>query len=159
MIIVFIKANVKLTMGHTLVRDIMRKSVISIDESMSVKDAATMMDDANVGSIIVTKNNSPAGILTERDFVKRVASKDIPLSTKVSDIMSKPLIVIGPDETVWESAEVMQKNNIHKLPVQENNTIIGIITTTDLVKICSVGSDSNMRDICDQILLRMEKTS
>jgi len=131
---VFIKAVVELTMGYTFVKDVMRKSVISIDESMSIKDAATMMDDANVGSIIITKNNSPVGILTERDFVKRVASKDTPLSTKVSDIMSEPLIVIGPDETVWESAEVMQKNNIHKLPVQENDTVIGMFTTTDLVK-------------------------
>lgn len=51
----------------------------------------------------------------------------------------------------------MKEKLIHKLPVKENNEIIGIITTTDIVKIASIGSDSEMRKICDQILLRMKK--
>ena len=71
--------------------------------------------------------------------------------------MSSPLIEIDPNETVWEAAQIMKINNIHKLPVRKDNQIIGIITTTDLVKICSVGSDSEMRRICDQIITRMEK--
>ena len=70
--------------------------------------------------------------------------------------MSSPLISIGPNETIWEAAESMKVNNIHKLPVIENNMIMGIITTSDLVEICSVGSDSEMRRVCDQILLRMQ---
>ena len=71
--------------------------------------------------------------------------------------MSSPLIAIGPDETVWEAAQIMKTKNIHKLPVKQDNQIIGIVTTTDLVKICSVGSDSEMRRICDQIITRMEQ--
>ncbi len=136
----------------------MKTNVLSIDSSMTVKDAACMMDEANVGCIIITKDNSPLGILTERDFVKKIASKSKALSTPLSEVMSFPLTLIGPDETVWEAAEMMKQKGIHKLPVQEDNKIIGIITTTDLVKICSVGSDSSMRDICDQILLRMKDT-
>jgi signal-transduction protein with cAMP-binding, CBS, and nucleotidyltransferase domain len=50
----------------------------------------------------------------------------------------------------------MKEKQIHKLPVKENDQIIGIVTTTDIVKISSVGSDSEMRRICDQILLRMK---
>ena len=71
--------------------------------------------------------------------------------------MSSPLISIDPDETVWEAAEEMKVNNIHKLPVIKENKITGIITTSDLVQICSVGSDSEMRRICDEILTRMQK--
>ena len=145
-------------MAHTFVKDVMKTNVISIDSSMTVKDAACMMDDANVGCIIITKDNTPSGILTERDFVKKIASKNKALSTPLSEVMSAPLTIIDPDETVWEAAEMMKQNGIHKLPVQEGNKVIGIITTTDLVEICSLGSDSSMRNICDQILLRIKDT-
>ena len=53
----------------------------------------------------------------------------------------------------------MKANNIHKLPVKKDDQIIGIVTATDLVKLCSIGSDSEMRRICDQILTRMQKKS
>ena len=145
-------------MAHTFVKDVMKTNVISIASSMTVKDAACMMNDANVGCIIITKDNIPSGILTERDFVKRIAAKDKALSSKVSEVMSSPLTMISPEETVWEAAEMMKQNGIHKLPVQEGNKVIGIITTTDLVEICSLGSDSSMRNICDQILLRIKDT-
>lgn len=145
-------------MAHTFVKDVMKTNVISIDSSMTVKDAACMMADANVGCIIITKDNTPSGILTERDFVKKIASKNKALSTPLSEVMSAPLTMIGPDETVWEAAEMMKQNVIHKLPVQEGNKVIGIITTTDLVELCSLGSDSTMRNICDQILLRIKDT-
>ena len=142
-------------MDNTFVKDVMQKNVISIDSQMSVKNAAEMMSDTDVGAIIITKDNKPTGILTERDFVKRIAAKDKPLSTPLSEVMSTPLIVIDPEETVWEAAELMKTNDIHKLPVQEGESVIGMITTTDLVEICSLGSDSSMRNIVDQIIIRM----
>jgi CBS domain-containing protein len=117
-----------------------------------------MMTDANVGCVIVTSNNKPIGIITERDFVK-IAAEGKPLFTELSGVKSFPLIVTGPDETVWEAAETMKTKNIHKLPVQDGDKVIGIVTTSDLVKICSVGSDSQMRHLCDQILMRMKNNS
>jgi len=144
-------------MAHTFVKDVMRKNVISIDQDMTIKDAAIMMDDSNVGCVIVTNKNTPIGILTERDFVKRVSAKEKPLSTRLSEVMSTPLITVSDDETIWEAAEIMKKNKIHKMPVQQNNKIVGILTASDIVKICSLGSDSSMREICDQILLRISK--
>ena len=145
-------------MESTFVKDIMKKNVLSIDESMSVQDAAQMMSDTDVGCVIVTSKNKPVGILTERDYVKIVAEGK-PLVTKLSGVKSFPLIVTGPDETIWEAAEIMKTRNIHKLPVQDDDTVIGIVTTSDLVKICSIGSDSQMRHICDDILMRMKKNS
>ena len=144
-------------MAHTFVKDIMRKNVISINQEMTIKDAAIMMNDSNVGCVIVTKKNIPIGIFTERDFVRRVSAKEKPISTSLSEVMSTPLITVSPDETIWEAAEIMKKNKIHKIPVQQNNKIIGMLTATDIVKICSLGSDSSLREICDQILLRISK--
>ncbi|MEK6866385.1 MAG: CBS domain-containing protein [Thermoproteota archaeon] len=144
-------------MGHTFVKDVMISDLTTLDVSTSIRDAAKLMDEKDIGCIIVTKNQLPIGILTERDFVKRIAAKEKSLTASLEEVMSSPLIEIDPNETVWEAAQIMKTNNIHKLPVKKNNQIIGIVTTTDLVKICSIGSDSEMRKICDQIITRMQK--
>ncbi len=143
-------------MAHTFVKDIMRKAVVSIDSAMTVKDAAVMMDDANVGCVVITRGNAPIGIITERDFVKRVVSQEMDLATPLADVMSFPLITVDCDDTVWEAAEIMKKNKIHKVPVEYQGKLVGIITTTDIVKICSMGSDSEMRNIADSILTRLK---
>ncbi len=142
--------------GH-LVSDIMKKKIISIDESETIKKAASMMNEAEIGSIIITKDNIPVGILTERDFVTKIASKDISLSVPVSQVMTHPLLVIAPNQTVWEVAEIMRNMGIHRVAVQEGGKIIGMVTTTDLVKIVSIGSDSNLHKIADLIFSRQEK--
>ncbi|MCV0372801.1 MAG: CBS domain-containing protein [Nitrosarchaeum sp.] len=144
-------------MAHTFVKDVMIRDLAELDASITINEAAKMMDYRNIGCIIVTKDNSPVGILTERDFVKKITAKEIPPTYSLDKVMSSPLIAIGPEETVWEAAQIMKTKNIHKLPVMQDGKVIGIITTTDLVKICSVGSDSEMRRICDQILTRMEQ--
>jgi signal-transduction protein with cAMP-binding, CBS, and nucleotidyltransferase domain len=144
-------------MGHTFVKDVMISDLTTLDVSTSIRDAAKLMDEKDIGCIIVTKNQLPIGILTERDFVKRIAAKEKSLTTSLEEVMSSPLIEIDPNETVWEAAQIMKTNNIHKLLVKQDNQIIGIVTTTDLVKICSIGSDSEMRKICDQIITRMQK--
>ena len=144
-------------MAHTFIKDIMINNLAVLDISATIKDAANLMDEKNIGCIIVSKENLPVGIITERDFVKRISAKEKSLTSSLEQVMSSPLIAINPDETVWEAAQIMKTNNIHKLPVLQDDKIIGIITTTDLVKICSIGSDSEMRQICDQILTRMEQ--
>ncbi len=144
-------------MAHTFVRDVMIDKVNSLDSLATIKEAAKLMDDKNIGCIIATRDGLPVGILTERDFVKRIVSKEKPITSPIEQVMSSPLISIDPDETVWEAAEEMKENHIHKLPVIEDNKVVGIITTSDLVEICSIGSDSEMRKICDQILTRMQK--
>jgi signal-transduction protein with cAMP-binding, CBS, and nucleotidyltransferase domain len=142
-------------MGSTFVNQFMNKTVLTADKSTSLQEAAQNMAKLNIGCVIVTENSKPIGIISERDFVTKVAAEGRPLFTEISEVMSSPLITIEPDETIWEASEMMKEKLIHKLPVKENDKIVGIITTTDIVKISSVGSDSEMRRICDQILLRM----
>jgi len=139
------------------VRDIMTEKVVSIDETKTIKEAASMMNEARIGSIIITKDDTSVGILTERDFVTKIAAKEIPLSTPLSEVMTKPLLVVGPNQTVWEAADIMKNMEIHRVAVQEGNKIIGMVTTTDLVKICSIGSDSNLQRVADLIFSRQQK--
>lgn len=142
-------------MAHTFAKDVMKKEIIELDGSVSIQDAASKMTNAKVGSVIVTSEGKHVGILTEKDFIS-IAAEGRPLFTAISEVMSSPIISIDSEETVWEAAELMKEKNIHKIPVQENDKIVGILTATDLVKICSLGSDSEMRRICDQILTRMQ---
>lgn len=123
---------------------------------MTVKDAAIMMADTNVGCVVITRGNAPIGILTERDFVKRIVSEERDLSTPLADVMSFPLIAVDSEDTVWEAAEIMKRNKIHKVPVEDQGKLVGIITATDIVKLCSMGSDSEMRHIADAILIRLQ---
>ncbi len=143
-------------MNSTFVNQVMNKNVLTADKSTSLQDAAQKMQKLNIGCVIVTENNNPIGIITERDFVTKVAAEGRPLFTEISEVMSSPLITIGSEETVWEASESMKEKGIHKLPVKENDQIVGILTTSDIVKISSSGSDSQMRKICDQILTRMK---
>ena len=145
-------------MAFTFVKDIMTKNVITIESGKTVKDAAEKMENANVGSIVITDGTAPVGILTERDFVNRVIGKDKPSTTLVSEVMSLPITVVGPDETVWDVAEVMRSKGIHKVPVQDGNKLVGIFTATDLVRVCSYGSDSQMRKVTEQILVRLKNS-
>ncbi|MFQ5476386.1 MAG: cyclic nucleotide-binding/CBS domain-containing protein [Nitrosopumilus sp.] len=143
-------------MDSTFVNQVMNKDVLTADKSTSLQDAAQKMKELKIGCVIVTEGTNPVGIITERDFVTKVAAEGRPLFTEVSEVMTSPLITIDPEETIWEASEMMKEKGIHKLPVKENGQIIGIVTTTDIVKISSVGSDSEMRRICDQILTRMK---
>ncbi len=143
-------------MNSTFVSDVMSKSILSLDKSTSVQEAAEHMKKLCIGCVIVNDDSNPIGIITERDFVTKIAAEGRPLFTEIKEVMSSPLITIDSDETIWEASELMKEKLIHKLPVKENDEIVGIITTTDIVKISSVGSDSEMRRICDQILLRMK---
>ncbi|NIP61387.1 MAG: CBS domain-containing protein [Nitrosopumilaceae archaeon] len=145
-------------MTHTFVKDVMIDELATLDASTKILDAAKLMAEKNIGCVIVTEKDLPVGIITERDFVRRIVAQEISHQSPVVEVMTTPLITIDPDETVWEAAQIMKTNNIHKLPVQKAHKIMGIITTTDLVRICSAGSDSEMRRICDQIIARMEKT-
>ncbi|MBM2819044.1 MAG: signal transduction protein [Nitrosarchaeum sp.] len=137
----------------TLVQDIMKKVVLSIDASMAVIDAAKMMDDASVGAIVVIQENIAVGIITERDIVKRVVAKGKPSQINVKEVMSPNLVVINPNNTVLDLAQLMKERQIHRVPVVKDDRLIGMVTSFDLVRFCSIGGEPEVSKITDQILL------
>ncbi|HYL65515.1 MAG TPA: CBS domain-containing protein [Candidatus Limnocylindrales bacterium] len=135
-----------------LVKNMMKKQVISIDSSLTVKDAAKMIEDSGAGCLVVTEKNAPIGIITERDFVTRITGLERSPSTSVREAMSSPLIVTSPDRTAKQLADLMKEKKIHKVPVVEGNQLVGIVTATDLIKKCIVDSDIEMRQICNSFV-------
>lgn len=145
-------------MDEYFASDIMKEQIVTVDSTATVMDAAKKMDEKNIGCVVVMEKEKPVGILTERDFIKKIVINEKPLSTPVRNAMSSPLISIDPDATVWELAELMKLKRIHKVPVVRENKLLGIVTTTDIANLCSIGSDSEMRQVCQQILLRLHQS-
>jgi CBS domain-containing protein len=102
----------------------------------TIKGLADQMNEHGRGAIvIVDSKNSPIGIITERDIVRRVVSagKD-PSKTNASDIMSKPVITGDPEMSIYNAALTMTRYNIRRLPIVRDNTIYGIVTASDMAK-------------------------
>lgn len=115
--------------------DVMVEDVITVEDEATAKKAVELMNKHEIGCLIVVKRGNPAGIVTERDMLKRILleSKN-PEKVKVKEIMSKPLIVGKPQMDIQDAAKLMFKRNIKKLPVADNDHLIGLVTLTDLVR-------------------------
>ncbi len=116
-----------------LVKDIMTKALISVDESTTVFQIAKMMERGGFGAIIVKKGSRPAGIITDRDFAIKIAVNKYPLDTQVNKVASYPLQTIESGESVLTAAKVMAKKKIRKLIAVRDGRVVGIITSTDIV--------------------------
>ncbi len=117
-----------------LVRDVMSRDVVVISEEQTALEAAKLMRDYDVGSVIVVSNGKPVGIITERDLVVRVLAKGMsPEAVKARDVMSKPLEFVDPNVEITEAARRMAKRNIRRLAVMEKGKLVGIITSKDIL--------------------------
>jgi len=117
------------------IENVMIKDVISAEETVPVKKAVELMSLNEIGCLIVMKKEKPVGIVTERDILKRVLfeSKD-PEKTKISEIMSKPLIVGKPQMELEQAANLMVEQKIKKLPITQGGKLVGLITLTDILQ-------------------------
>ena len=116
------------------VKDFMTKGVLTIDKDKTILEAAELMTQKRVGDIVVLDGEIPRGIVTERDFIRRVIVKRKPLNSKISDIMTQPLITIGPEASLNVAARRMVNNKIRRLPVMKHHKLIGIIVVSDFAK-------------------------
>ncbi len=121
------------SLAETLVKDIMNKSLITADSSTTVFQIANLMAKGGIGAIIVKKDNIPAGIITDRDFAIKIATQKLPLDTAIDKVASYPLSTINLNESILVAADTMSSKKLRKLAVVENEKVIGIITSTDLV--------------------------
>ena len=127
--------------------DVMTKSVISVDATLTINETAKMMEDAKVGAVIVMEDNVPVGIVTDRDFSVKVAAHTYQITEHVKQRMSSPLFSINSDEPVRIAADLMHERKIRKLPVIDDGNVVGIITATDIVNLLSVSVEEDMRDM------------
>jgi len=119
------------------VGDCMKREVITLREENTVMEAAVLMREKKIGSVIIVKNDAPIGIVTEGDITyKIVAEGKDPRKTLMKEIMHSKLKTIGPNEMIEKVAEILRDEGIKRLPVvNDKGKLIGIIGETDIVRI------------------------
>lgn len=111
------------------------KALISVSSDTSVADALRIMADNNIGSVIISDNDKFKGIVTERDYSRKVALMGKNSSTtQVSDIMSTGLTAAAPGDSIEKCMQVMTDQNVRYMPVFDNDKLLGIVSMSDVVK-------------------------
>ena len=124
-------------MGHVSdILDTKGRQVLELDGSATVLDAITKMVEGNVGSLLVTEGGRLAGIVTERDYLRRVTLEGRDeRTTPIREIMSSPIVYTTPDSSIEECMAIMTERRIRHLPVlDEAQEVVGVVSIGDLVK-------------------------
>jgi len=124
----------------SIVADVMNE-IISIDAESLVVDAAKIMIDKEIGSIIVTEDETPVGIITKSDMLARViVAYHDPKKLLVTKIMSRPLICIDKGSTILDAMRFIRDQDIHIVLVKDNDGLIGIVSERDLIRAVTISS-------------------
>ncbi|MSP84556.1 MAG: CBS domain-containing protein [Flavobacteriaceae bacterium] len=111
------------------------KEVFSVPSTITVFEALGVMSEKNIGAILIIENSVLMGILSERDYARKIALKaKSSKKTLVNEIMVKEVVTVKPSDSLDYCMELMNTKRIRHLPVSENGTIIGIISISDVVK-------------------------
>jgi CBS domain-containing protein len=121
-------------MSESTIKDIMTEFVQTIPVNSSVSEASQIMTKLGMGSLVVTQQEQPVGMLTERDIVTKVVSQDLnPSKVLVDKVMSNPIISIEPSRIIGEAALMMSVYKIRRLVVVgQDGNLVGIVTATDI---------------------------
>jgi CBS domain-containing protein len=116
------------------VRQLMR-TIISIDSKAKVKDAAALMVEKRIGSLIANRDGLPFGIITERDLIAKIAAQGVdPSKMTVGEVMTVPLTTIDASASIVDAARRMVEKQVKRLVVTDQDKIVGIVSQTDLVQ-------------------------
>lgn len=121
------------------VGDIAKKKLITIEEGATVASATKVMAEKNIGSIVITHERTPVGIVTERDLVRKILAAGLnPTTTKVNEIMTPHPIAIEEDRTLSEAIDLMTRKSIRRMLVTKNGEITSIFTQRDILSLSRI---------------------
>jgi len=117
----------------------MIRNVVTLQENATVHEAVQLLNKHKIGCIIILGNDQIHGILTERDLLERVLEQcKNPRHTRVTEVMTRKVITGTPNMDVFEATRLMFKLRVKKLPITENNRLVGIVTLTDIARATSI---------------------
>ena len=120
--------------GTILVRDVMSKDVKVVQPNSSVREVVAKMNKFNIGSIVVVQGEKPVGVISERDILRRVVEPCLsPEVLTARQVMTSPVVTISETASMDEAARLMAKKKVRKIPVMNEQKLVGIVTFTDIV--------------------------
>jgi signal-transduction protein with cAMP-binding, CBS, and nucleotidyltransferase domain len=129
--------NLEYSLEKIKIEKIMSDSFVSVDSSIPATDAAKMMERADVGAVMVLENGYPIGIITDRDFAIKITAHSYPLDTPVRRVMSSPLISIDSTSDLQIVFDLMSSRKVRTLPVIDDEKVVGIVTSSGIVRYLS----------------------
>ena len=134
-------------LGDKKISEIMTPAPLpSIESSLTVEHAAKLMKKTGKSSLVVLNNGKPVGIITERDIVRRVVALEVSTTTtKISHVMSTPIISVDPDNTVSDVAKLMTDRGIRRVIVMKKSLIMGSASAKDFVKVIVTEGDKDLQ--------------
>ena len=118
------------------VRDLMTEGIVSVDGEETVIQAARLMSEKELSSVLVKHQGELTGIITDRDIITKVVSKGLdPTKVRVGEVMTSPLMTISEDAPVEEAAKNMAERHIRRLVVERDHQKVGIIAESDMIRI------------------------
>ncbi|TQR21474.1 CBS domain-containing protein [Psychrobacillus vulpis] len=112
------------------VKDVMSKEVVTCSPQDYVSEVAEQMRSLDIGCLPVLSDKKLVGMITDRDIVTRSVAKDT--NSKVEDVMTKSIISVSPNDSTAEASAIMARNQVRRLPVVENNELVGFVALADL---------------------------
>jgi CBS domain-containing protein len=131
------------------IRDVMTPNPSTVAPTDSIQSAARIMRDEDTGAVPVVENGRPVGIVTDRDIVVRSVAEGGQVNRPVRDIVSAQVVAATPEMSTREAAELMSEHQIRRLPVVENDRLVGIVSIGDLA--VKEGRDSRVGDTLQHI--------
>jgi len=131
------------------IRDVMTPSPRTVSPDDSIQNAARIMRDEDTGAIPVVENGRPIGMLTDRDIVVRAVADGGQISRPVREIVTTGVVCATPEMSTREASELMSEHQVRRLPVIENDQLVGIVSLGDLA--VKEGKDRRTGDTLQEI--------
>src|SRR4051794_36872574 len=127
------------------IKELLKGDPVSVEASATVEEAAKLMDEKDIGNVLVVENGEVQGIVTDRDIVVRVIAKGNAGDASVREACSTDLETLSPDDSVEDAIQKMEQGNVRRLPVVDDGKPLGVISLGDLAE--AKDRDSALADI------------
>ncbi len=114
-------------------RELLAKEPVTVQCAMTLRDAAGLMDTANVGALLVMDGARLVGVVTDRDIVVRAVAGAYPSDSRIDSVMSMDIVTVDADADVHEAYKILGSHGVRRLPVLEGDRIVGMLTVDDLL--------------------------
>jgi CBS domain-containing protein len=136
-------------------KELMNPNVVSVGPNATLKEVSELMSKQKISSVVVIDDGKAVGIVTERDFATKIMIKSYLPDTKVSAVMSSPVIHVSPSQSVADIIDIMANKEIRKIPVIDNGKVVGIVSGTDFLRLFALATDDDMKKAYQQYVKRI----
>jgi len=123
-------------------REIMNKKIVTLPPEASIREAAQKMKTNGIGFLLVVNKGTVKGCVTDRDLTICLADGKDPSATKVGSIMNKNVVFAKPDTDIFEATRLMARKKVRRLPIMENSSLVGVVTTSDIAPVIETEVDN-----------------